>query len=168
MTWWRTSRRVWGCARTVRGVPWSKSPRGGFFLEREQERGKEMGFFSVWRRRSHVCLIYRSWARPHLRAARTNSLRGVRTVWHPDTDGPLLYPEPSVLPRAPSNRADGPCRTGGRSARYNRTVWPTVADSPSSFFLFSLIYFEIKIWIWIFWDHCSWIMKEIFHMRQCT
>jgi hypothetical protein len=41
MTWWRTSRRVRGRARTVRGVPQTKCPRGVSFLEREKERERE-------------------------------------------------------------------------------------------------------------------------------
>jgi hypothetical protein len=84
----------------------------------------------------------------HARTVRdspTDSPRGARTVRHLGADGPLFHPEPPVPPRAPSTRADGPRRTGGRSARYGRTVRPTDADSPTSLFHFSLIYSEIKI-----------------------
>jgi hypothetical protein len=115
-----------------------QSPQeGGSFLEREQERGKEMRFFSVWRR-SPVCLTYSSRVRPtcarHARTVRdapADSPRGTRTIRHPGADDLLLSPEPPILPGAPSTRADGPRRTDGQSARNCRTVRPTAADGPS-------------------------------------
>jgi hypothetical protein len=50
MTWWRTSRRVRGRARMVRGVPQTKSPRRVPFLETEQEREGKRRPWSGWRR----------------------------------------------------------------------------------------------------------------------
>jgi hypothetical protein len=62
-------------------------PKRGSFLEREQERGKEMRSFSVWRRRGTACLIYNSRAGPTcarhpkpVRAARGRSGTPTRTV----------------------------------------------------------------------------------------
>jgi hypothetical protein len=76
--------------------------------------------------------------------AHVDSPQGTQTVRHLGANGPLFHQEPLVPPRAPLTRADGLRRTGGRSARYGRTVWPTAADSPSSLFLFSLDIFRDK------------------------
>jgi hypothetical protein len=77
MTWWRISRRVWGYARTVRGVPQSKSPRGGPSLrksKREREREMWRRALAVWEGEGRVVVIS---PRPgtHLRVARADSPR---------------------------------------------------------------------------------------------
>jgi hypothetical protein len=74
-------------------------------------------------------------------------------VRHLGVDG-SLFGEPPVPPQSPSNRMDGPRRTGGRFAPHRRTVRQVQSDSPAHcadslfcplFFYFSLIYSEIKI-----------------------
>jgi hypothetical protein len=142
-----------------------RNPQGeGLFLRESKRKRDGWCLGRVWEERD--CLTYLLAARSHLRTARADSLRGARTVRHPGADGLLFHPEPRVPLQAPSTHADSPRRTGGRSAEYGRAVRPTAADSPTSLFHFSLIYSEIRIWIWIFWDHCSWIKKETFHMMQ--
>jgi hypothetical protein len=73
MTWWRTSRRVRGRARMVRGVPQTKSPRGVSFLEREQEREEERTPGSGWRIERSACFIYIQRPGTHPRAATADS-----------------------------------------------------------------------------------------------
>jgi hypothetical protein len=137
MTWWRTSRRVRERARTVRGVPQTKSPRGVSFLEREEERerkredlgrdGEEKGVPASFASRD----LGPTRAR-HLRTvhgAHTDGPRGAQTVRRPGADSPLFVPEHPVLPLSPPS---------------GRTVRPTAADSPTFLFFFSLIYSEIK------------------------
>jgi hypothetical protein len=132
MTWWRISWRFRGCAWTVRGVPQSKSPRGGVLSwERAKERcGEGLLRFGKKKERA-VGLSPRDLGPTCARHARTvcdapaDNLRGARTVRCPGADGPFYAPEPLVPPQSPSNCADGPRRTGGQSARYRQTVQPT-------------------------------------------
>jgi hypothetical protein len=60
-------------------------------------------------------------------------------------DGPKNVLGPPEPPCAPSTCAGGPRCTGRQSTWYGRTVRPTAMDSPTSLYLFSLIYFEILI-----------------------
>jgi hypothetical protein len=145
MTWWRISRRVRGHARTVRGVPQSKSPRGGSFLKKEQERERcGEGLLRFGKEKEGLLLSPRD--------------LGPTCAWHARTvrDSPADGPAPrrgrSVISSRTSSTAPSAIDPRGRSAPHQRTVCqvprtvrPTTADSPTSLFHFSLIYFEIKI-----------------------
>jgi hypothetical protein len=143
------------------------NPQGeGLFLrESKKERGMKVSC-GLGKRKESWWLIS---PRPgtHLRATCVDCPRCPCGRSARCADGPLFPPERPVPPLLPTNHADGPRRPGGGSARNGRTVRPTAADSPTSLFI-SLIYSEIRIWICIFWDHCSWIMKETCHMMQCS
>jgi hypothetical protein len=134
----------------------NQNPQGGvLFLRESKRKGEWWRLGRVWEEEKELVDLSAHGLGPtcarHARTVRdtpADSSRGARTVWHPG--------------------ADDPRHTGGQSAKCSRTVWPTTADSLIRLFNFSLIYSEIKIWICIFWDHCSSIMKETCHMMQCN
>jgi hypothetical protein len=175
MTWWRTSRRFRGHARTVRGVHQTKSPRGCLFLRESKREREEEDLGRVGEEKGSLLHLHPTAWGPPARDTHRQSAEPSRTVRevrgrsaHPGADGPLFAPEHLVLLLFPTSRADGPRCPGGQSARSGRTVRPTAVDGLTSLFNFSLIYLEIKICKGIFWDHCSRIMKETCHMMQCT
>jgi hypothetical protein len=84
----------------------------------------------VLEKKGTACLTYNSQPWSHQCTAHVDSPRrtrgqSVRCADGPAADGPLFAPEPPVPPHSPTNRADSLCHTGGRSARYSRTVRPT-------------------------------------------
>jgi hypothetical protein len=142
MTWWRTSRRVRGYARTVREVLESKSPRREPFLRERARKIERRGLHSVWEREGRqLTLLIRDLGPTGARQAPTvhdtlaDSPRGARTVRTPGADCPLMRPEHPVLHLHPTSHADGPRCPGGQSARSSRTVRPVDADGPTSFLI---------------------------------
>jgi hypothetical protein len=146
MTWWRTSRRVWGCARTVPGVPQSKSPRGGSFLEkerarerereRERERGRERerdverSFCGLGTRKKEL-LTYLLATRSHLRAARVDSPRRTRGQSARCADGPAHRRGRSVICTRTSSITPIALEPRRRSTPHRRTVRQVQPDSPT-------------------------------------
>jgi hypothetical protein len=152
MTWWRTSRRVRGRARMVRGVPQTKSPRRVPFLETEQEREGKRRPWSGWRRErgSLLHLHPAAWDPPArdtrrqsaeptriVRVVRGRSGTSARTVCYLFQN--IQY---CPSPHEPRGQSASPWRT----VRQERTDSPAhrrgLSDLP---FFFSLIYSEIKI-----------------------
>jgi hypothetical protein len=80
MTWWRTSRRVRGCARTVRGVPQEKSLRGGYHFEREQEKGERDELASVEEGKERLNRFHPAAWDPPARDTGRQSVKPPRTV----------------------------------------------------------------------------------------
>jgi hypothetical protein len=142
MTWWRTSRRVRGYARTVREVLESKSPMREPFLRERARKIERRGLHSVWEREGRQpTLLNRDLGPTGARQAWTvrntpaDSQRGARTVQTPSADCPLMLPEHPVLHLRPKSHTDGPRCPGGHSARSSRTVRPVDADGPTSFLI---------------------------------
>jgi hypothetical protein len=159
MTWWRISRRVRACARTVWGVPQSKSPRRGSFLEREQERDERRRLWSGWRRKESSASFTARDLGPTTtrdlgptRATRADSPRLTRERSARSADGPTPQRGRSVIASRTSSTAPSANDPRGRSLKrwwtvrqVPRTVRPTAAGSPTNLFKFSLIYSKIKI-----------------------
>jgi hypothetical protein len=141
MTWWRTSRRVRGRARMVRGVPQTKSPRRvPFSRDRARERGKKKTLVGLEKRKGFPASFTSRGLGPTrarhprtVRGAYADDPRGAWTVRHPGADSSLFVPEHPVLPLSEPSCVDSPRRLGGRSARSGRTIRPTFADSPTFF-----------------------------------
>jgi hypothetical protein len=96
--------------------------------------------------RKESCLLtYNLRSRPHLRAARADSPRRTRGQSARRADDPAPQRGRSDITSRTSSTAPGSFDVRGRSALHRRTVRQVRPDSPTSLFLFSLIYSEIKI-----------------------
>jgi hypothetical protein len=80
MTWWRTLRRVWGCARTVRGVPQTKSPRGCLFLRESKKERKREHLGRVGEEKGSLLRFHPAAWDPPARGTRGQSAEPTRTV----------------------------------------------------------------------------------------
>jgi hypothetical protein len=173
MTWWRISRRVRGCARTVQGCSNQNPQGGGLFFDKEQERERDEVFLRFGKEKGgQQAYLLATWDQPTRgtcgqSAAPSRMVREVRG--RSDTPARTVrYLLQNAQCCSSSPRAARTVRAAGRSARSDRTVQPTAADCPTFLYIFSVIYSEIEICKSIFWDHCSRIMKETCHMMQCT
>jgi hypothetical protein len=143
--------------------------------ERARERWKDEALVGL-EKKGIACLTYshRPWS--HQCATHADSPRRTRGQSVRCAYGPAPRRGRYVICTRTSNTAPLTHKPRGRSAPHRRTVRQVQSDSPahwvdspfSPLFYFSLIYSEIKIWISIFWDHCSRIMKETCHMMQCS
>jgi hypothetical protein len=123
MTWWRISRRVWGYARTVRGVPQSKSPRRGPFLEREQERKRDEGLLRFGKEKGELMTYLPATWDPPARDMRGLSATPLRTVREVRGRSVICTRTSSTSPLAHEPR--------GRSAPPRRRVRQERPDSPA-------------------------------------
>jgi hypothetical protein len=128
MTWWRISRRVRGCARTVRGVLQSKSQEGGLFFEREQEREKGDDLGRVGEEKES-CFVFIPRPGSHRRAAPVDSPRRPCGQSARRADGPTPQRGRSVITSRTSRAAPLLHEPRGRSAPPWRTVRQEQPDS---------------------------------------
>jgi hypothetical protein len=132
LTWWRTSRRVRRCARAVRGVPQTKSPRRGPFLERERARDGEIEEAWVgFEKKERDCLTYVLTAPSHLHVPRAKSSRRTRGQSARCSDSPAPRRGRSVICTRTSSTASIAFKPHGLSAPHRETVRQVQPDSPA-------------------------------------
>jgi hypothetical protein len=170
------------CSDGLGSAPIEIPKEGVFSWEREQERDERRRLWSGWRRKESSASFTARDLGPTTtrdlgptRATRADSPRLTRERSARSADGPTPQRGRSVIASRTSSTAPSANDPRGRSLKrwwtvrqVPRTVRPTAAGSPTNLFKFSLIYSKIKIWICIFWDHCSSIMKKTCHMMQCN
>jgi hypothetical protein len=127
--------------------------------ERERERDRKMRLWSGLRRKGLPAWLTTRNPSPTcawtVRNAPADSPRCARMVRHLGADGPKLPPEHLVAPHAPATCVYS-LWGDPRMVRLVRPDAPPACRGQSELlFLFSLIYSDVKSWIWIFWDHCS-------------
>jgi hypothetical protein len=150
----------WMCSDSPGSAP-IEIPKEGFLSwERAREREKDEGLCGLGKKED-ACWLSNPWPWPHLRVARANSPRCTRGQSR-RTDSLAPRCERSEITTRASSSSPRLCDPRGQSVGDLRTVPLVRLDGPpvcrgwsEILFLYSLIYFGIKIWIWIFWDHCS-------------
>jgi hypothetical protein len=135
----------WMCSDGSRRAP-IKIPKRVPFLKESKREGDRWGYGRVWKERD--CLLDLATRGQFARRA----------------DGPAPRCGWSEITTRASSSTPRLCDPRGQSVGDPRMVrlvrldgLPVCRWRSEILFLFSLRFFDIMIWIWIFWDHSSWL-----------